>query len=387
MKKSLIIILILLVNLSYTYAQKQRGKMAVFTPLYLDDAFDAEGNYKFNKKSFPKNSIQGLEFYQGVSIATDSLRDTDANLDIYIYDSKSSKFSLEQQFNRAIDEGVQLVIANISIDELTKLAPLAYKNKVTLINSTVPNDANAVGNPYYVIINPTLQTLVEKVYQKLAKDYGGKTVFLSMRSANKTDKMMADALINWNALNKKNPVSFKLIQWKDTSSLKPVINQLKTDKTAAIVSTSLDAVYGELFLKSVSSYVKGTPGVTVYGFPTWENIDFTKKEFKGINIIYSTPFYNDNTSTASKNIQSYYKKSMYARPSDLVFRAFALTYKYGRLLSKYGNQFTTNMNNREFVGIYDFDIQPVLKNGQLNYFENKNLYFLTFLDGKIIKVE
>ncbi len=387
MKKSLLIALVLLINFNNIFAQKQRGKIAVFTPLYLDDAFDAEGNYKFTKKTFPKNSIQGLEFYQGVSIATDSLKNANANLDIYIYDSKSSKFSLEQQFNRAIDEGVQLVIANISIDELIKLAPLAYKNKVTLINSTVPNDANAVGNPYYVIINPTLQTLVEKVYHKLAKDNGGKTVFLSMRPGNKTDKMVADALIKWNALNKKSPVLFKQIQWKDTSSLKPILTQLKADKTATIVSTSLDAVYGESFLKSVSSYIKGAAGVTVYGFPTWESIDFTQKEFKGLNIIYSTPFYNDNTSTASKNIQAYYKKTMYARPSDLVFRAFALTYKYGSLLSKYGNQFATNMNNKEFVGIYDFDIQPVLKNGQLSYFENKNLYFLTFLDGKIIKVE
>lgn len=385
MKKTLFYIIILIFSFGHSIAQKQRGKIAVFTPLYLDEAFDQEGNYKFNKKTFPNKSIQGLEFYQGVSIATDSLSKTDANLDVYIYDSKSSKFTLDQQFNRAIDEGVQLVIANISIDELKKLAPLAYKSKVTLINATVPNDANAVGNPYYVIINPTLQTLVEKMYLKLSKDYNTKTVYLCSRLGDKTDKMIADALIKWNQHNNNKPVVFKSIQWKDTTSLTPLFNQLKTEKNAVIVSTSLDTKFGDQLLKSLAR--KNAPGITVYGFPTWESLDLSKKDYKGLTIIYSTPFYNNFTSPTSKDIQAYYAKNMFARPSDLVFRGFALTYKYGRLLNKYGDQFTTNMNNKEFIGIYDFDIQPVLKNGQLNYFENKKLSFLNYLDGNLIKVD
>ena len=191
--------------------------------------------------------------------------------------------------------------------------------------------------------------------------------------------------IKWNQQNNNKPVVFKSIQWKDSSSLTPLLNQLKTDKNAVLVSTSLDTKFGDQLLKSLA--LKNTPGIIVFGFPTWENLDFRKKNYKGLTIIYGTPFYNNFTSPASKDIQAYYTKNMFARPSDLVFRGFALTYKYGRLLNKYGDQFTTNMNNKEFIGIYDFDIQPVLKNGQLNYFENKKLSFLNYLDGNLIKVE
>ena len=46
--------------------------MAVFLPLYLDSAFDASGNYRFDQ-NFPKYLNPGLEFYEGLQMAMDSL--------------------------------------------------------------------------------------------------------------------------------------------------------------------------------------------------------------------------------------------------------------------------------------------------------------------------
>ena len=49
-----------------------RLKVSVFTPLYLDSAFDASGSYRY-EKYFPKFINPGLEFYEGVQLALDSL--------------------------------------------------------------------------------------------------------------------------------------------------------------------------------------------------------------------------------------------------------------------------------------------------------------------------
>jgi len=46
--------------------------IAVFLPLYLDSAFDASGNYRFDQ-NFPKYLNPGLEFYEGLELAMDSL--------------------------------------------------------------------------------------------------------------------------------------------------------------------------------------------------------------------------------------------------------------------------------------------------------------------------
>ena len=55
--------------------------IAVFLPLYLDSAFDVSGNYRFDQ-GFPKYLNPGLEFYEGLELAMDSLRKKNTSLDI-----------------------------------------------------------------------------------------------------------------------------------------------------------------------------------------------------------------------------------------------------------------------------------------------------------------
>ena len=50
-----------------------RHSVAIFLPLYLDSAFDATGNYRYDK-NFSQFINPGLEFYEGAGLALDSLR-------------------------------------------------------------------------------------------------------------------------------------------------------------------------------------------------------------------------------------------------------------------------------------------------------------------------
>ncbi|MBL7698369.1 MAG: amino acid ABC transporter substrate-binding protein, partial [Chitinophagaceae bacterium] len=49
-------------------SQAVRYQVAVFTPMYLDSAFDITSTYKYGK-SFPKFINPGLEFYEGAELA------------------------------------------------------------------------------------------------------------------------------------------------------------------------------------------------------------------------------------------------------------------------------------------------------------------------------
>src|SRR5688500_10635731 len=74
-----------------------RQKIAVFTPLYIDSAFNGS-EYRYDK-TFPKFLNPGIEFYQGVQWAIDSLQKKGAPLEVYIYDSRSQKLPLSQRLN------------------------------------------------------------------------------------------------------------------------------------------------------------------------------------------------------------------------------------------------------------------------------------------------
>ncbi|MGB3006783.1 MAG: amino acid ABC transporter substrate-binding protein, partial [Chitinophagaceae bacterium] len=123
------------------------------------------------------------------------------------------------------------------------------------------------------------------------------------------------------------------------------------------------------------------------GMPTWDGINFNKPEYKGVEITYSTPFYHPKTDKTSLSIIGHFNNIMFARPSDMVFRGYEVTWKYARLLLQYELDIASNLGNKQHKLFTDFDIQPVINKQSmtLDYFENKKLYFIKSLDG-VIKV-
>ena len=51
---------------------------------------------------------------------------------------------------------------------------------------------------------------------------------------------------------------------------------------------------------------------------------------------------------------------MYARPSDMVFRGYEVTWKFAKLLLQYGKDLSSNLGNKQNKVFTDFDIQPVI---------------------------
>jgi len=95
----------------------RRFQVAVFTPLYLDSAFNANQAYKHDKY-FPKYINPGLEFYEGIQLALDSLQKEKAQLDVYVYDLKSVTQSLSSVLNSDSFNNMDLIIGNVNNVEM-----------------------------------------------------------------------------------------------------------------------------------------------------------------------------------------------------------------------------------------------------------------------------
>ncbi|SDD55359.1 type 1 periplasmic-binding domain-containing protein [Niabella drilacis] len=361
----------------------QRHKMAIFTPLYLDNAFGADGSYTYSGKSFPKASIPGLEFYHGASMAIDSLVKLNIPLDVYIYDSKSAKQSLESQVNKAAADGVEWIIANCAINELDRLSKLAASKKMVLINAMVPNDGNVRNNPYFVVINSTLPTQGEQIYAYLKKNYPGQQVIYLTRKGS-SETYLRSVFETLNKVDRSTAMHIKFTEVKDSLSAAQIAANLFKDRSSLFVIGSLDNGFADKLLDQLSRLSKTYPQITVMGMPTWDNLNFSK--YKGLDLVYSTPFYSSQLDITSRNIISYYNSKMYARPSDLVFRAYDLTYHFGRLLNQYGNDIAAALASKEYRVFYDYDIQPVSKTTKIDYYENKKLYFLEYSNGVFKRV-
>ncbi|WP_018629736.1 ABC transporter substrate-binding protein [Niabella aurantiaca] len=386
MKKLSLFVFLAVCSIATVAAQVTTGlrhKMAIFTPLYLDNAFSADGTYNYNSNTFPKLSIAGLEFYHGAELAIDSLEKLNLPLDIYVYDSRSAKQTLESQINKAASDGVELIIANCAVTELDRLSKLAASKKIPVINALVPNDGNVRNNPYFIVMNPTLPTQGERIYAYLKKNYPNQQVIYLTRKGS-SENYLRSVFETLNKVDKNTAMHIKFTDVKDSLSPAQIAANFAKGRSSLFVIGSLDNSFAEKLLAQLSRLSKTYPQITVMGMPTWDNLDFSK--YKGLDLVYSTPFYSSQLDATSRNIISYYNAKMYARPSDLVFRAFDLTLRFGRLLNQYGSNTASALSSKEYRVFYDYDIQPVSRTSKIDYYENKKLYFLEYSNGSFKRV-
>lgn len=383
-----VVFVLALLQVTVSFSQDslaKRYQVAVFTPLYLDSAFDNAGNYRYDKY-FPKFFNPGLEFYEGVQLALDSLEKEGAQLDVFVYDLRSGKQSLKQVLESEEFKETDLILAHINNNELWPLAEAAAKQKVPFINVNFPSDGGITNNPYFVMLNSSLKTHAEGIYKYLQRQHSLSNIVVFRKKGVQEDRLQA-ALDNYSKVTASVPLKIKYVMLGDTPDSLQIRQQLNDNRMTACVIGSLDLNFGLAISQELASLGTEFP-VTVIGMPNWDVInEFNKPQFKNLEIVYGTPFYIANTNATANAIQNYFKTKMYSRPSDMVYRGYETMYRFGKLLLLHGANLNSSIGEKKFTVFNDFDIQPVFTNKQttptLDYFENKKLYFVKKVNGVV----
>ena len=364
-----------------------RHQVAIFVPLYLDSAFDAAGEYRYDK-TFPKFINPGLEFYEGAQLALDSLQKEDAELDVQIYDTRSTTQSLAQILQSPAFQKTELIIGHVVSGELQQLATAAAHMNIPFINVNFPNDGGITNNPDFVILNSTLRTHCEGLYKFIQRNYATKPIFLFRKKGAQEDRLKS-YFTDIEKTTASVPLKIRYVTLDDNFDATALVPYLDSNTQTICIAGSLDESFGRSLVQALSS-VNKTYTTCIIGMPTWDNIaDFTHPGFSGEEIVYSTPFYTNPSDNLVKSIQQVFKTKFYSRPSDMVFRGYECTYRFSKLLLQYGRNLSGSIGEKKYKVFSDFDIEPVFLNKQtmtLDYLENKKLYFIRKLDGSITGV-
>ena len=387
---SLIVFFLLVFSFSIAQAQDstiKRFQVAVFTPLYLDSAFDEASNYRF-EKYFPKYINPGLEFYEGLQLAIDSLQKENANLDIFIYDLKSSAQPLQKIINDSAFNNIDLIIGNVNNAEMMLLANTAVAKKIPFINANFPNDGGITNNPYFVILNSTLKTHCEGIYKFVQRQFSLADVVVFRKKGVQEDRLQSyfDAYAKATASV---PLKIKYVSLDgvfDSTALKPYLNK---NRETVCIAGSLDLSFGANLSQKLAS-VSEHFSVKLIGMPNWDALqEINRPGLEALEVIYSSPFYVSNTNPVALGIQDHFKTKFYSRPSDMVYRGYETMFRFGKLLLQYGSNLNTSIGEKKYSIFTEFDIQPVFtskQNPTLDYFENKKLYFVRKINGVLAGV-
>ncbi|NDC77899.1 MAG: hypothetical protein EBZ67_08515, partial [Chitinophagia bacterium] len=133
-------------------------RVGLFVPLWLDSAFTETGEYRYGK-GFPRQSIPGLEFYQGVTFALDTLRNNGkADIDLRVFDIRSREGAIPLVTRMPLMDSLDLVIGQVSGNDYLRLAETARARSIPFLSASYPNDGGVRENPFLFISNARLQT-------------------------------------------------------------------------------------------------------------------------------------------------------------------------------------------------------------------------------------
>jgi hypothetical protein len=229
--------------------ERTHHRIAVFAPLYIDSAFTSDGEYRFSKYSFPKYINPGLEFFEGVQMAFDSLNKENVRFEVDIYDTRSASETLEQQLSRCEADSVSLILAYSSVPELRAFADAGLRSNIPVVNVNLPNDGGVTGNPFFVMINSTLRTQCEATYKFMQKNYALNEIVVFRKKSQWGDKIK-NYFEDYEKNNGNASLKLKYVDLNDSFSVANLTPHLDTVKQFLCVSGSLDENFGNALLNS-----------------------------------------------------------------------------------------------------------------------------------------
>ncbi|MBM3432256.1 MAG: hypothetical protein FJX92_04530 [Bacteroidetes bacterium] len=371
-----------------TIPPTETEKVVLFLPLYLDSIFDEKQEFKYNKGEFPRFVGGPLEFYQGFEQALDSLKKRKGNIDVIVVDTRANNLSLPTLLEKdSISKAKAWLLLGNAV-ESRQLAELAKAFQVPLFNINLPNDAGIQENPYYFMCNTTLKTQCESIYQFLQKNYPLYRILFVRKKGNMEDKI----LNYWQQLGEETagvPITYSLIETSDTITSKELNMGLDTFQKVLLVGASLEERFARNLATAATEMKKSGYKIELMGMSTWDIVrEFNTNRYRNVEITIPTPFHYPKTDALSKWLQIRFQDQNYGKISDPYVRGYELAWFLHPYLQSSSPPLSSFLPGKRKLLFAEIDWQPAMNQalGQIDYYENKKLYFVKRVDGLIRSV-
>lgn len=360
---------------------QQKQKIAVFLPLYIEEAFDGNtftvtGNY------LPKQMLPGLEFYNGLKFGVDSLNKAGiTNIELEIFDTKSNNKSIDSIVTKEEFKQTKLIIACFTNkQEIKTLATYGNQQKIPVVSATYPNDGSVSNNPYFFLLNPTLRTHCKGLLQFVQRNYAKSNVVFITKQGSLED-MVKQYFDNSIADAPNASLKLNANYLTDSFTVKELTNLLDSNKQNTIICGSISENYLLRIVNSLEGKKKFN--TVLCGLPTTEAIKALDKGLnKDVTVIYSSAYNFDVYNSLQDKLRAAYNSKYNGKASDMMLKGYETILRFGKGMSLYGNTIIDFFSDESFKVFNSIQIEAVGSNPSTpDYMENKKLYFIQKLGG------
>ena len=343
-----------------------------------------------------KSATLGIELYEGVKFALDSLAAESGNsFIINIADTKQNEEELKTILASPNFYSADLVIGPIYNSLLKIAAAQAKKYNIPLVSPFSPAENLTENNERFFMVNPGIKTHLSTIAQYAATQFSNDNI-LVIRQGNDKDlattfKQVANGKLNYKEL------IYTYGKYNDAANKDVAIDlksRLKSNSNNVIIVPSIDLQFAHKLSRELYSLTEEFP-IVVIGLPIWspENdlrLDYLEKintHFTQAAFVVDSFLHNATIANRFFEIYGHY-------PNENNFKGFDIGNYFGKLLIAEGKDFYKNIEQYNIQGIHTtFNFKSSYSDGNLQeetkflYFENKQVHLFRLENFELKKLK
>ena len=325
-----------------------------------------------------------VEYYEGLLLAVDSLRNMGTSIELSVYDTGNGTKKVKEILKEDALSNANLIIGAVQNDQIGLIADFAQKHKIKYVIPFTSKNDDVLSNANVYQVNTPHSYLYSKAAQAGCDLFSDYNIIL----VNIKDKEEKPEFIKaFKTEMQQRDIPFKEVTYKGDTFATDIEAAMVRDKRNVVLPTSasLDAVNKIKaplrMLSELKEEEKEPYMVNLFGYPEWQT--YTREcleDFYALNTYIYSNFYADNLSPEVHSFYSDYK-NWYSKNLINTFPKYGILgfdtgmYFLGAI-NKYGSNFENNLDKIHYKSIQTgFDFHRVNNWGG---FINTNLFIVHY---------
>jgi LysM repeat protein len=325
----------------YSQVRDLRGSLdvAVLLPFYLaqnasrrevDSSKYVKGKkiYKVNQMAddwiYP-GSIDFLEMYEGILLASDSLRALGLNINLHTYDIKNDTVEITRLINTGRLAGMDLIIGPVYSPILSIVSEYAGGLDIPVV-SPVPlmNNSALIKNPTLFMASASLEIAQEALSKKIAEYYDHNIVFIHADTLGVDEDVIRFKNMIFKELSYKIPyedIKFKEFKFYSRSmfnndSINRLGHALSEQSDNVIIIASEDPPVISEVMDNVNGLSRRFK-IKLFGYPVIRELkNLDQKELFDMDILVYSPYWIDYSKKNVKLFNSNFRQKFHTQPLE-----------------------------------------------------------------------
>ena len=333
-----------------------------------------------NEKTPSANTLRFIEYYEGMLLAVDSLRNSGSSIELSVFDTGNGTKQLKEVLKDDALKEANLIIGAVYNDQIGPVAEFAEKNNIKYVIPFTSKNDDVLSNANIFQVNTPHSYLYAKASQAGCDLFANDNIIL-LKVPGTEEK--TDFIKTFKTEMKQRNISWRELTYSAETFATDMEALLSKEKRSVIVPTSgtLEALNKFKSPMRMLSETKPEYNITMFGYPEWQT--YTREcldDFFALNTYIYSNFYADNLAPEVSEFYSKYK-TWYSKSLINYFPKYGiLGFDTGMFffdaIRKYGSNFENNLGNIHYKGIQTcFDFERVNNWGG---FINTNIFIVHY---------